>query len=130
MESSKSFTPLYEAIDTFLYTPGEVTKGGVSHVRDAIDLKRIMIMVAVALTPCILMAMYNTGLQANIGSRKMGLTETNGWRAMVLATLGIGYDASNLIHNFVHGALYFIPIFLVTNIVGGIRSHFFDYPEA
>ena len=52
--------PLYEAIDTFLYTPGEVTSGA-SHVRDGMDLKRMMITVVVALGPCIIMAMLNTG---------------------------------------------------------------------
>ncbi len=56
--------PLYEGFDTFVYTPGEVTSG-LSHVRDAMDLKRMMIMVVVALGPCIYMAMYNTGYQAN-----------------------------------------------------------------
>ena len=47
--------PLYEANDTFLYTPGEVANGK-THVRDAIDTKRMMTMVIVALIPCILMA--------------------------------------------------------------------------
>lgn len=56
--------PLYEAHDTFVFTPGEVAHGS-THVRDAIDLKRMMIMVCVALIPCIFMAMYNTGFQAN-----------------------------------------------------------------
>jgi Na+-transporting NADH:ubiquinone oxidoreductase subunit B len=56
--------PLYEAQDTFLFTPGEVAHGG-THVRDAIDLKRLMITVVVAMVPCIFMAMYNTGYQAN-----------------------------------------------------------------
>ena len=55
--------PLYEANDTFLYTPGEVAKGG-THIRDAIDTKRMMSMVIVALLPCIFMAFYNTGYQA------------------------------------------------------------------
>ena len=58
------FYPLYEGIDTFLYTPGETTTGP-SHVRDGMDLKRMMITVVVALIPCIFMAMYNTGYQAN-----------------------------------------------------------------
>ena len=57
--------PLYEANDTFLYTPGEVTHGQ-TQVRDAIDLKRMMSMVIVALIPCIFMAMYNTGYQAQL----------------------------------------------------------------
>ncbi|SMF11749.1 NADH:ubiquinone reductase (Na(+)-transporting) subunit B [Pseudobacteriovorax antillogorgiicola] len=110
--------PLYEAADTFLYTPGEVTKGA-SHVRDGIDLKRIMISVAVALFPCILMALYNTGLQANIALANMGLAETTGWRADVIGALGVGYNSASILANFVHGALYFIPIFLVTQIAGG-----------
>lgn len=57
--------PLYEAHDTFLFTPGETTKG-LTHVRDAIDLKRMMSIVVVALIPCIFMALYNTGFQANL----------------------------------------------------------------
>jgi Na+-transporting NADH:ubiquinone oxidoreductase subunit B len=57
--------PLYEAHDTFLFTPGETTKGG-THVRDAIDLKRMMSVVVVALIPCVFMALYNTGFQANL----------------------------------------------------------------
>ena len=110
--------PLYELVDTFLYTPGEVTKGA-SHVRDGIDLKRIMITVAMALMPCILMALYNTGLQANIALANMGLAETTGWRGAIIGALGVGYDSSNIIANFVHGALYFLPIFIVTQIAGG-----------
>ncbi|MEM9700967.1 MAG: NADH:ubiquinone reductase (Na(+)-transporting) subunit B [Planctomycetota bacterium] len=56
--------PAYEAADTFLYTPGEVTDGP-SHVRDGMDLKRMMTLVIVALLPAIFMACYNTGYQAN-----------------------------------------------------------------
>ena len=56
--------PLYEAQDTFLFTPGEVTHGS-THVRDSLDLKRMMITVVIALIPCVIMAMYNTGYQAN-----------------------------------------------------------------
>lgn len=58
--------PAYEAGDTFLYTPGEVTDGP-SHVRDGMDLKRMMTLVIVALLPAIFMACYNTGFQANRG---------------------------------------------------------------
>ena len=57
--------PLYEALDTFLYTPGEVTSQA-SHVRDSLDMKRMMGTVVVALIPCIVMAMWNTGYQANL----------------------------------------------------------------
>ena len=90
--------PLYEANDTFLYTPGEVAKGS-THVRDAIDLKRMMSMVIVALLPCILMAMYNTGYQAQklyasgveVDTSKdfIEAVWSGNWRADVLQSVGI-----------------------------------------
>ena len=52
--------PMYEALDTFLYTPGEVAHGA-THVRDGIDLKRMMITVVLALVPVTLFGMWNTG---------------------------------------------------------------------
>ena len=54
---------LYEAVATVLYTPGYVTKNG-THVRDSIDLKRIMIFVWLALFPALFFGMYNIGHQA------------------------------------------------------------------
>ena len=71
--------PVYEALDTFLYTPGEVTAGP-SHVRDAMDLKRTMIFVVLALVPCTFMAMFNTGLQANEAMADLGISAAAGWR--------------------------------------------------
>ncbi len=117
--------PVYEALDTFLYTPGEVTSGA-SHVRDGIDLKRMMTLVIAALGPCILMALFNTGYQANLAMQGMGLTETLGWRAAVIAWLGVGYDPQNMIANAVHGALYFLPVALVTYTVGGLAEGTFS----
>lgn len=110
--------PIYEMIDTFAYTPGDVTQGNV-HLRDSVDLKRTMVTVAMALFPCILMAMYNTGFQANTALSGMGATVASGWRGELLSMLGMAIDPSNIIANLVHGLLYFVPIFLVTNIVGG-----------
>lgn len=52
----------FDAFETFLFVPDEVTKKG-SHVRDCNDLKRIMIIVVVALMPALLFGMYNVGLQ-------------------------------------------------------------------
>ena len=115
--------PLYEMLDTFIYTPGEVTRGSV-HVRDALDLKRLMSTVAMALMPCILFALYNTGLQANTVLSTVG-TSPEGWRSDLILALGLGFDPRNIIHNTVHGALYFVPIFLVTNLVGGMWEALF-----
>lgn len=119
--------PIYEAIDTFLYTPGEVTKGA-SHIRDGMDLKRMMIFVVIALQPCIFMACYNTGLQTHIvaqaavegGMESSAVIEDLGWRASIVHSMGWNpADGESFLFNFVHGLLYFLPVFLVTNIVGG-----------
>ena len=110
--------PLYEAIDTFLYTPGEITEGN-THVRDGLDLKRMMITVVAALGPCILMALYNTGYQANLAMQISGTETLEGWRGTIINAIGIGYDPANIIANVIHGALYFVPVFLVANIAGG-----------
>ncbi len=54
--------PAYDAIETFLFVPAHGTHNGV-HVRDGIDLKRTMVTVIIALIPCLLFGMYNTGYQ-------------------------------------------------------------------
>ena len=56
--------PLYEGVDSFLYSPGTVTRGK-THLRDSLDTKRMMTTVIVALLPCVVMALWNTGFQAN-----------------------------------------------------------------
>jgi len=115
----KSLYPLYELTDTFLFTSGKTTKTG-SHVRDALDLKRMMIMVVVSLIPAIAMALYNTGYQANLALQKIGATAVEGWRGSVLQFLGLGVDPASLLDNVIHGALYFLPIYIITIIAGGI----------
>ncbi len=57
----------FEAFETFAFTPNRVTKNG-CHVRDAIDLKRAMIMVVIALVPAMLFGMWNIGYQHYISS--------------------------------------------------------------
>ncbi|MBX3177422.1 MAG: NADH:ubiquinone reductase (Na(+)-transporting) subunit B [Candidatus Hydrogenedentes bacterium] len=108
--------PMYEAHDTLLFTPGQVTRGA-SHVRDTLDLKRLMVTVVFALIPCILVAMYNTGYQANIALADGASAES--WRGWVMDVLGFGYSATNPLACVFHGALYYLPVLLVTFIVGG-----------
>ena len=61
-EKTKKFFPLIDAFDTLMFTPNHVTKKG-AHIRDAIDLKRTMMLVIIALIPCLLFGIYNTGYQ-------------------------------------------------------------------
>jgi Na+-transporting NADH:ubiquinone oxidoreductase subunit B len=108
---------LYEMVDTFIYTPAEVTRGA-THVRDGNDLKRTMTFVVIATFFCVLMALYNTGYQANHAMEAMGVKDIANWRGSIMSVFG--YSASNPLSNLMHGALYFFPIYVVTLAVGGI----------
>ena len=109
--------PLYEALDTGLYSPPNVTNN-TSHVRDGIDLKRIMITVWVCTFPAMFFGMYNLGLQANLAIAG-DATLIEGWREMLVQLLGAGHDAGSIWDNIVFGAAYFLPVYAVVFIVGG-----------
>ena len=123
----KPFYRVYEMVDTFLFTPGEVTEGA-THVRDGLDLKRMMTIVVVALMPCILMAMWNTGYQANLAlsAPQVAAQAVANWRNSVIDVLGIGYDPESFCANVFHGALYFLPVYLVCMLAGGIWESVFS----
>lgn len=111
MEESKNTTPqpgLFEkggklwflhstidAFDTFLRVPGTVTRTG-AHVRDAVDLKRIMIIVVLALVPAALFGMWNVGYQHSIATGA----------------------ASSFFGNFWYGLLKVLPLYIVAYVVG------------
>ena len=106
--------PLYEAADTIFYSPSSVTKT-TAHVRDGIDLKRIMITVWLCAFPAMFFGMWNVGFQANSAiAAGLGTTPTD-WHSWFF----VGHDPSSLIDNFVYGASYFLPIYLVAFAVGG-----------
>lgn len=107
---------LYEVFDTFFFSPSDVTKNA-AHVRDGIDLKRVMITVWLATFPAILFGMYNLGFQANAAMAVAGMTEVNNWHG-TLISLFAGYDAASMWDNIIHGAMYFLPIYITTFVVG------------
>lgn len=85
-----------DAFATFLHVPGTVTRKG-AHVRDAIDLKRIMILVVIALAPAALFGMWNVGYQHG---------------------LSIGDGRLNILGNWWWGFLRVLPLFAVSYAVG------------
>ena len=120
--------PLYEAGDTFLYTPGSVTKG-LTHIRDALDLKRMMTMVVISLIPCTLFGMWNVGHQANIAIQ--ALLATNkvpyfDWHHAIHKSMGWEHNPSSVLDCFVLGAMYFLPIYVVCMTAGGICEVIFS----
>lgn len=114
----QKFYALYEAVDTIFYSPADVNRGR-NHVRDAIDLKRVMIYVWLAAMPTVLMGCYNVGLQANTAMASLGITEVAGWRGDILSLFGIGVDPTSFFDNFWHGFWYWFPIYATVFIVGG-----------
>jgi Na+-transporting NADH:ubiquinone oxidoreductase subunit B len=110
----QNFYALYEVIDTFLYAPDSVTKS-TAHVRDGLDLKRVMITVWLATFPAMFYGMYNLGFQATEVMPAGYAVE--GWRGWLIELLG-GYEAGNLWHCFWYGAVFFLPIYIVTFLVG------------
>jgi len=100
--------PLYEAADTFLFTPGHRTASG-PHVRDGIDLKRTMSMVVLALIPATLFGMWNVGFQHQ--------RATGNW--------GLAPGAADHIAALLFGAWKFLPLYIVTIIAGGTLEAIF-----
>jgi Na+-transporting NADH:ubiquinone oxidoreductase subunit B len=113
----EKFYALYEAADTIFYTPGYVTKSG-SHVRDGIDLKRMMITVWLCTFPAIFFGMYNLGYQANTAMDSMGILQAEGWRGGFVAAIA-GFDSASVWDNMMLGASYWLPVYLVVFVVGG-----------
>ena len=90
--------PLFEMIDTFLYTSADVTQND-SHIRDAIDIKRVMMFVVIGMLPALLFGTYNIGYQIN--------------------------GASSIMENFMTGLPVILPIIIVTYVVGGFWEMLF-----
>ena len=113
----ESWYALYEAVDTVFYRPSSVTKT-TSHVRDGIDLKRIMITMWLCTFPAMFYGMYNLGFQANTIMAELGLGAVEGWHGTIIELLA-SYDPNSVWDSFWHGAAYFLPIYAVTFVVGG-----------
>ena len=89
------FYPAFDAFETFLFVPNHTTKSG-SHIRDAVDLKRTMVTVIIALIPALLYGIYNTGYQYFI---QTGLEFT-------------------FLDSFLHGLYKILPMIIVSYVVG------------
>lgn len=93
----EKFYPAFNAFETFLFVPDHTTASKGAHVRDAIDLKRTMVLVILSLIPCLLFGMWNVGYQHH---------------------LAFGNSDSTLIDNFIFGAIKVLPIVIVSYISG------------
>ena len=95
------------------------------HLRDAFSVARALRCIVIALLPCLFMAFYNTGHQANVNLAIAGLETAPGWRGVVLDGLGIGTNVTDFWTAMVHGGLYFLPVLAVTLLVAGLWGQVF-----
>jgi len=99
---------LSEAVDKSLYSPADVTTGS-THVRDSINHKRVMSIILLALLPCILMALWNSGYQANLTLNQMLAA------GQIDALPGLS-DYTSICANLTKGLWIFLPLLIVTMI--------------
>ncbi|MBC8404501.1 MAG: NADH:ubiquinone reductase (Na(+)-transporting) subunit B [Planctomycetes bacterium] len=92
--------PVFEAMDSFMFTSGKTAQSG-AHIRDGIDMKRLMMIVVYALLPATLFAMYNAGYQEMLAA-------------------GTAAEDIGLMAAFLGGAWKFLPLYIVTLAAGGI----------
>ena len=126
----ESYQAIFEMLDTLFYSPSDVSRRA-PHVRDAINLKRVMGLVVIGVLPCALAGMWNVGYQANLAMVNLGLDAPSDWRGGLMAALGIGHDPESIAACTFYGLLYFLPIYAVTMAAGGfwevlfagIRNH-------
>lgn len=109
---------LYEAVATGLFTPGKVNKGQ-THIRDSMDLKRIMITVWLAVFPAMFWGMYNIGFQA-ADALAAGYALSDNWQVGLFEMLGGSLSAeSGWFSMMCYGAVFFLPIYATVFVVGG-----------
>ncbi len=117
------FYPIFEMVDTILYTPDTVTSGH-CHLRDGLDQKRTMITVVTAMIFPLLWGLYNIGYQVHIVVQSE--SELIGWRLDVMSFLNLSVVNGGTIDFMVFGALCFLPIFLVAIATGGVFEVLFS----
>ena len=108
--------PLFEVFDTLFYSPSDVTKT-TAHVRDGIDLKRMMITVWFCAFPAMFYGMWNVGYQANLVISDANVLLDNDWRYALISLLA-GNDPGSIWDCIVYGASFFLPIYITTFLVG------------
>ena len=95
----EKFYYLFEMAETFLFTPGHTTDSKGVQVKDAIDLKRLMMTVVIAMTPCLLFGIWNVGHQhyIAIGQVATFLQKIGIGTYVVLPMLLVSYAAGGLV---------------------------------
>ena len=113
------FFPLFDVFENLFYSSERKTSG-LTHVRDGSDIQRVMVVVWLATFPTMFFGMYNIGYQALAALEAINLAgaeHIKDWH-WPLVQLFSGLDPNSVLDCIAYGAIYFIPIYLVTFFVG------------
>lgn len=106
---------LYEVVQNFFFS-SKVATTGKTHIRDRLDIQRVMVVVWLATFPAMFWGMYNMGFWGLDYMQKGGFSSTGDWHNVLVQA--IGTDPNNHLHRFWFGLVYFVPIYLTVFIVG------------
>ena len=111
----EKYFPLYDVFENLFFLSKNKTTNPI-HVRDAIDIQRVMAIVWISTFPAMFFGMYNIGSQSLEYLNLINSQNTGDWHHYLINP--VGYNPDNFINKFWFGAMYFIPIYAVTFIVG------------
>lgn len=111
----EKYFPLYDVFENLFFLSKNKTTNPI-HVRDAIDIQRVMAIVWISTFPAMFFGMYNIGSQSLEYLSLINSQNTGDWHHYLISP--VGYNPDNFINKFWFGAMYFMPIYAVTFIVG------------
>ena len=111
--------------DRFFLSSSAVTRAG-PHIRDASNVQRLWNYFVIASLPAWLIGVWSLGHQTHLAMADFQLDSLPGWRSWLLSKSGIGFDAFSVTDCFIHGFLYFLPIFAVALLTGAFWQSLFS----
>lgn len=111
-------------LDRFVWSVSTPTNHA-PHIRDRNNVQRLLNNFVIASLPCWAIGLWNMGEQTHVAMQLIGLTGLDGWRAEILTGLGFAFDSTSVMACFIHGLLYFLPIFLTALLTGAVWEALF-----
>ena len=107
--------PLFDAVENLFFSTQTKTSNPV-HVRDAVDIQKVMVAVWLATFPAIFFGMYNLGSHSLEYLESINQMNTGDWHHYLISF--VGYDSSSFFSKMWFGASYFLPIYITVFVVG------------
>jgi Na+-transporting NADH:ubiquinone oxidoreductase subunit B len=111
-------------LDRFVWSVSTSTDHA-PYIRDRNNVQRLLNNFVIASLPCWAIGLWNMGEQTHVAMQLVGLAELSGWRADVLTGLGFAFDPTSVAACFLHGFLYFLPIFVTAVVTGAVWESVF-----